>query len=323
VQNAKVISAQQDFISLLSESEDEDNDAPAVKKPTVQAIGTDDDDEYIFESDYNHAPAIEENDEPMFEEAFPELLQRAREREQKTTLERLNAEKLLVERNHASNGGSISVDDDIFELSNSANMDPVVNILITSYIEDTKPMIFRRKISQILKPVREGWCDKQIDGPEEYKNLVFLTWRSKKLYDITTCTMLGLKVDMVGNLSCSDDSLDDKGRLHLEAWTEELFRAHQKRLHQPAEEEEQEQQEEQEEVNKMKLLLKAKDAEPIRTKVRPTTLIQKLVKVVRSSHDIPDEKEVLLYFDGDLLDPNSTVEDADLGDMDIIEIRIR
>lgn len=307
-------------ILLSSESEGDDNE---VKKSTGRAngFGGDDDDE-VLELGYHQTPIIQD-EEPMFEEAYPELLQRAREREQKKALDRLNAEKLLAERNHASNGGLISIDDDLFQVSSAADMDPVVNILITSSIRGTKPMIFRRKISQNLKPVRHGWCDNQIDGPEQYKSTIFLTWRGKRLYDITTSTMLGLKVDNDGNLTCSDDSLDDKGRLHLEAWTEDLFIAAQKRLLQSGGGEEQDQEEEQEEDNKIKLILKAKDAEPIKIQVRPTTNISKLIKVVRNTQQVPEDKEVILYFDGDVLDPISTAEDVDLGDMDIIEIRIR
>lgn len=329
---SKAIPAQQAVISLSSDSEEEHNDtALVVKTPAKRVVSiVDDGDDFFHQfgvgsnTSYKPIQDPEEDDDPMFEEAFPELLEKARQREEQRKMERLDAEKAFSERNHLSGERSISIDDDIFQVSNVTDMDPVVDILVTSYIRDTKPMIFRRKISQNLKPVRQGWCDKQIDGPDEAKNLIFLTWRNTKLYDVTTCTMLGLKADIHGNLYNDDDSLDGKGRLHLEAWTEYLFMEYQKSLQKPVEEEELEQEQEQEdESTKIKLYLKAKEKEAIKTKGKPSTTIQKLISVVRGAHDIPDEQEVVLYFDGDALDPNWTIADTELGDKDIIDIRVR
>ena len=38
---------------------------------------------------------------------------------------------------------------------------------------------------------------------------------------------------------------------------------------------------------------------------------------------IPPEKEIFLVFDGDKIEPGSTVGDADIGDMDNIDVHVK
>jgi hypothetical protein len=307
----------------MSESEDNvvGGSPPNFKRANLIDVDDDDDDD---DDDFYISPPIpEEEEDPMSDEEFPELVQKAREREQKKALERLNAENSFGEKNHSLNGGSIPAEskDDIFQDSNTPVTDPVVEILITSVIPDTKPMIFKRKISQPFRPARMAWVDKNISGPPEYKASIFLTWRGKRLFDVGTCAFLGLKAGIDGKLSSTDNTLDEKGRLHLEAWTESHYMAYQKQLQQEDEEEQEPPEEDQ--VEKIKLLLKAKNMEPLRMKVKLTTSISKLISYVQDSQNGPEGKDVMLYFDGDKLDPNTTVADVELGDMDTVEILYR
>jgi hypothetical protein len=95
-----------------------------------------------------------------------------------------------------------------------------------------------------------------------------------------------------------------------------------KRLQQGEDEEEQEPLEE-DHVEKIKLLLKAKNMDPLRMKVKLTTSISHLISYVQDSQNVLERKDVLLYFDGEKLDPNTTIANVELGDMDTVEILYR
>jgi hypothetical protein len=62
---------------------------------------------------------------------------------------------------------------------------------------------------------------------------VFFTWKNKKVHDSTTVKRLGIKVDQFGCVTVEGTSeiYDDENlpRVHVEAFTEELFQAAEKR----------------------------------------------------------------------------------------------
>jgi hypothetical protein len=139
--------------------------------------------------------------------------------------------------------------------------------------------------------------------------------------------MLPLRTDGRGKLS--GDGIDGEGRIHLEAWTDEVYATYQKELaaqqrrDQGLDDEEGMVEQERQEAVKVKLILKARDVENFKLAVKPTTTIAKIITAFRSARDVSDEKDVALYFDGDKLEPDSTVENAELGDMDAVEVHIR
>lgn len=96
--------------------------------------------------------------------------------------------------------------------------DPVVQILITSHVPGTKPLIVRRKLSQRLKEVRLAWCAKQA-FPDDFAQQIFLTWQNKRLYDVTLCQSLGLSSSYGDGFANHD--LDEDLRIELEATTDE------------------------------------------------------------------------------------------------------
>lgn len=103
--------------------------------------------------------------------------------------------------------------------------DAKISILITCRIEGTNPLIVQRKLSQPLKDVRLAWCTRQ-HFDQETTDSVFLTWRGKRLFDVTTCKSLGIGVDADGNIVTKGekDALgEDNRQIHMEAMTQEIF----------------------------------------------------------------------------------------------------
>ncbi|KAI9641146.1 hypothetical protein NHQ30_010576 [Ciborinia camelliae] len=272
--------------------------------------------------------SIVDDDEDAFsEEEFPELLAKARENKRLADLAQQRSNVEWANKNHEPERNA--ADDDVFQ-DNKQEVEPVLEIFISSRLEKTKNLVIRRKLHQRLREVRQAWCDKQDwNGermPDELKDTILLTWRNKRLFDSMTCASLNLDFNTNGDLDSSGDGFNS-GRIHMEAWTNDLW----EEFCRAAEAEEISDDDESiEEVvpeppTKMRLILKAqsKDIKEFKTYVKATTTIQKLVDGFRSTNKIPADKKIILSFDGDHLDLDSTVEDAGFEDMDTVEVLIR
>ena len=103
--------------------------------------------------------------------------------------------------------------------------DPVLQILITSRLASTTPLIVNRRTSQRLKDVRITWCNRQ-KFSSDMSSKVFLTWRGKRLFDVTTCKSLGIAANENGIVrfkGTEDMFCEDERQIHMEAMTDELF----------------------------------------------------------------------------------------------------
>lgn len=163
---------------------------------------------------------------PSSDEEFPELAKKARE---KAKRKRLEADSISATQNstYAAEGDSQSQRSKGLpeSIPPCPPSDPVIQILITSPIPDTEPLIVGRRISQRLKDVRLAWCARQPFKPE-FIPTVFLTWRGNRLFDVTTCKSLGIAVDSDGDISLKGrrDVMGEEDRqIHMEAVTEEIL----------------------------------------------------------------------------------------------------
>ena len=105
-----------------------------------------------------------------------------------------------------------------------------VDILITSRIPNTKPLIVQRKVHQSLRQVRFAWCSHQAFDVQTMYD-IFLTWRGKRLFDVTTCRSLGIGTeDNCLHHDVKEDLFEttavgvvENRQVHMEAMTEEIF----------------------------------------------------------------------------------------------------
>ena len=162
----------------------------------------------------------------LSDEEFPELAKKARE---KAKRKRLEAESMSATQTsiYATEGDSQSQRSTALHESTPPcpPPDPVIQILITSPIPDTEPLIVSRRISQRLKDVRLAWCARQPFTPE-FTPTVFLTWRGNRLFDVTTCKSLGIAVGPDGDILLKGrrDVMGEEDRqVHVEALTEEIL----------------------------------------------------------------------------------------------------
>lgn len=210
--------------------------------------------------------------------------------------------------------------------SSTSMSDPTVQILITSLIPSTKPLLVHRKMSQSLREVRVEWCKRQ-GFTSELQSSVYLTWKGRRLFDVTTCRSLGIRVE--SKFALSDEDYDsDTGprelRIHMEAVTENPVL-----LNRPGSSPSGRSQEPptplspgQDQDEPMKLILRSPGLDDFRIKARPRTLVSKLISAFRDKHGIPNQ-DISLLFDGDRLDPGACLRDYDIADLDLVDVQIR
>ena len=164
------------------------------------------------------------------DEEFPELVRRARERAQ--------SKKQHDERITASAGELPPLNPSGPPPVNPAGLGqgaPApstadkdrVEVLITSRLPGTQPLIVRQSLGQSLRDARLTWCVKQRFTAEQTFS-VFLTWRERRVFDVTTCKSLGIAFDRDGEMTINgvkDPMGRDDGKVHMEAITEEIFQA--------------------------------------------------------------------------------------------------
>ncbi|KAH0543502.1 hypothetical protein FGG08_002170 [Glutinoglossum americanum] len=262
------------------------------------------------------------------EEEFPELARKARER---ARLKHIETEKATPEPSSPNAG--------IHKRPNSAQpqpslvpLDPIVQIFISSRIPNTQPLIVNRRIGQRLRDVRLTWCDRQ--GNAVDRAAVLLTWRGKRVFDVTTCKSLGISADADGNVIWKgyEGGFGGDNRVHMEAMTEEILRDSRKGgnsgsgysaggVELAAKESEVE--ETSKAKDSVRLFLKSKGYPDFKLIVNPTTTIARVISAFRSHNKIDIDKGVSLQFDGDKLDPELTIADTELGDLDHVDVYVR
>ena len=214
------------------------------------------------------------DDQHPSDEEYPELARQAREKAQR---KRHKAERVSTTPDLSHPIGP----DGYLQRSQSLNQstsphpppDPILQILITSAIPNTEPLIVSRRLSQRLKEVRVTWAQRQQFTPE-FAETVFLTWRGRRLFDVASCKSLGITVSSNGNIRSKRDTLDDlDGKIHMEAMTAAIFEAYKKaKIHEVVGEKEAPTEEhiiaEQNKEPQMRIILKSKGIADVKILVK-------------------------------------------------------
>ncbi|KAJ5487952.1 hypothetical protein N7530_002252 [Penicillium desertorum] len=197
--------------------------------------------------------------------------------------------------------------------------DPVVQIMITSEIANTKPLLVHRKMSQRLRDVRLAWCNRQNFGPHIQAS-IYLTWKGRQVSGIET-----------GNNSAAIPGIDDDSfadqkelRVHMEAVTDLPLPVNQQ-ITSPDDDNPptKSQSPEDDQGEPMKLILRSPGYDDFRIKARQTTLISRLISAFRNKQNISVDHGIVLLFDGDKLDPDSSLGDYDIDNLDLVDVQIK
>ncbi|KAF4760670.1 hypothetical protein N7455_003041 [Penicillium solitum] len=205
--------------------------------------------------------------------------------------------------------------------------DPIVQILISSEIANTKPLLVHRKMSQRLRDVRLAWCNRQNFDPQIQAS-IYLTWKGRRLFDVTTCRSLNINSgkNSAAIPGIDDDSFADQKelRIHMEAVTDLPLPVNQ-RITSPDNDKPPtaSQSPEDDQGEPMKLILRSPGYDDFRIKARKKTLISRLISAFRDKQNISVDHDIFLLFDGDKLDPDSCLGDHDIDDLDLVDVQIK
>ncbi|CAF9915904.1 hypothetical protein IMSHALPRED_002737 [Imshaugia aleurites] len=208
----------------------------------------------------------EVDDQPETDEEFPELARQAREKARRKRLE-----EDIVSATANTEDGQKSFHSPIPPTSQP---NPIIQILITSSIDNTIPLIVSRRLSQRLKDVRLEWAKRQ-NFTTNFVDTVFLTWRGKRVFDVTTCRSLGITVDAIGRISTKGSSWEEEeGQIHMEAMTASILEAYKKakRIEATGQEDPVKKDEPlavQDHEPQVRIILKAKGLDDFKLQVRP------------------------------------------------------
>lgn len=209
-------------------------------------------------------------------------------------------------------------------------------ILITSELEGVESLMVKFVFDKPLRILRKSWVDYQHKKhapitEEQYANIVF-TWRRQKVYNSSTLVSLGIRPQGEGRLVAdsqgADGFTDGRTRVIFEVWTpqgfQEMEHNEELRLRREAGDiSDEEGNIAAEPETKLKILLRARGMEDLGLTIRPETTVETLITAFKSQRDMVRGKEVSLWWDGDKLEEHMTMEDAEIEDMDTIEVHVQ
>ncbi|OQD82644.1 hypothetical protein PENANT_c020G02329 [Penicillium antarcticum] len=204
--------------------------------------------------------------------------------------------------------------------------DPVVQILISSEITNTKPLLVHRKMSQGLREVRLAWCNRQNFDPE-IQSSIYLTWKGRRVFDVTTCRSLGVQAGRNPIHTSMDEDLITgypELRIHMEAVADgPLPVSHRSCSPDNGKVPAAEQTTEDDKEEPMKLVLRSPGLDDFKIKARAKTQISRLISAFRTKQNISMDQMISLQFDGDKLNPDDCLRDYDIDDLDLVDVQIK
>lgn len=222
-----------------------------------------------------------------------------------------------------------------------------VELLLQSSIEGSRDCFIKVFLDSPLIHVRSAWAMAQERHGIELAvppNDLILTWRRTKVYPYSTLHSLGIRPygdGMVTDIHGTRGLGRGRSQVHMEVWTPEMFqrwededeqrrrRAQEGELSDDDEDggaggggaaagDEPEQPE-----RKIKVVLKARDLGDVGLTVRPETTAETLMTGFRATKGLGPDTAITLMFDGERLEEHVTMEEADIDDMDAIEVHIK
>ncbi|KKY30136.1 hypothetical protein UCDDA912_g09930 [Diaporthe ampelina] len=290
--------------------------------PSPGSITIDDSDDDVFENT---------NDPPDKDDPFAHFIQRAREREAAAKAEAAAAAAASRSEMQPSTP----------EGAPRKGREPVIEVKVfvqsrIAKFPDVGPFGAKRGMSQNLGVIRRTfllWLRK-LGHPvsEDDEANIFFTWKRRKIYDVSTGVSLGWNPSVAEDSSSSSTPGFTKGGVLLEAWTQEDFdewlaeeerQRMMKRGDLVEDVSDDEPVEEQVDNTKIRISIKEKDQEPFKVAVYVDMQIRLLAPAIRKMRKIPNDREIKLRYEGEWLDEDTTVKEADIEDLCTVEMYLR
>ncbi|KAJ6263467.1 hypothetical protein Dda_2031 [Drechslerella dactyloides] len=241
---------------------------------------------------------------------------------------------------------------------NDAFKDVIIDILIVSQIAGTKPKIFSRKFGQTLGRVRQTWGMMQGFLPEQLDQLILVWQNTTRVFDSTVPRSLGVGFDREGNMYLETAgrrmNMDRRDRdeqaavqegitpgdckIVFDAMWEEDFEAMIKAREEAREREaaawdltdEVDEVDAEEAVTgttlKVKSILvtfRGKNFKDLKLKLKPNMTVGEAILMIRKERELDEDTDIELRFEGDELEEDTTLEDADIEDDVQVDVVLR
>lgn len=226
----------------------------------------------------------------------------------------------------------------------------VVNCFVTSQLDGAGPPVaVRRRLNQVVGIALDVWVERQraagVVVPDELARRLFLTWKGNKIYGQSTIAALGVQVDAQGQLRAAEGEGYTRGGIHLEVWHEEAYqewlarRRRERAFRLGALDGDDESDglggvagagpevvvAQEQKKKGVKVVLKARDYEALKLTAKEDSSIETLAEAFRTQRQIGPELDIAIYFDGERLEEDSLVRDADIDidDVNQFEVHIK
>ncbi|CAH0049672.1 unnamed protein product [Clonostachys solani] len=214
--------------------------------------------------------------------------------------------------------------------------DKAVKVHVSSQIDGTRDCLVIVKYDKSLKDIRKSWFQTQakfdISLPPGFTmSDSILTWCSAPVYSHTSLRDLAIRPCGSGKVtapSSNRDGISPDGTVVLmRIHTPEGFRQFEEEKRRKRETQDFSDDEECElpesSTETLKINLAARDLEPAELKVQPETTVDTVITTYRAIQKIPSSRQITLWFDGEMLEDYITMRDADIDNLDTIEVHIK
>ncbi|KAK3306545.1 uncharacterized protein B0T15DRAFT_144150 [Chaetomium strumarium] len=225
------------------------------------------------------------------------------------------------------------------ELQARQSHDAIVKVFLESRVPGAdKPMLVKRRLNQTCQLILDVWVAtatrEGIEIPDDLASSLFLAWKGNKIYGHSTLSSLGVEVDERGNLKHSQGDGYSRGGIQLEIWSEQGYAEYLKhrgkeRAVLGADDGDLSGSEGEEEPlppppkkKGIKIVLKAKEHEPLKLSTRDETTVEMLIEAFRAQRNVGPEWDVAIHFDGERLVEDALVMDIDVDPDDVNQLEV-
>ncbi|CAH0016155.1 unnamed protein product [Clonostachys rhizophaga] len=214
--------------------------------------------------------------------------------------------------------------------------DKAVKVHVSSQIHGTRDCLVIVKYDKSLKDIRKSWFQTQakfdISLPPGFTmSDSILTWCGAPVYSHTSLRDLAIRPCGSGKVTAPSSNRDgvspDGTVVLMRIHTPDGFRIFEEEKRRKREADDFSDDEERElpesEAETLTINLAARDLEPAELKVQPETTVDTVITTYRAIQNIPSSRQVTLWFDGEMLEDYITMKDADIDDLDTIEVHIK
>ncbi|KAI5302006.1 hypothetical protein KEM56_001144, partial [Ascosphaera pollenicola] len=210
----------------------------------------------------------------------------------------------------------------------------ILRIYLTSHIPNTTPLLVTCRMANNLGALRKAWCERNELSPEMTAS-VFLTWKNKRVFDSTTCRSLGIKSnEPVPQELYEAEDMDftpDENTIyaHMLAYTPELWEAHVKKKRRQQEgdfdddDDEEDCEPEPEPEDTKEIEIRAAGMPTFTMKITAASRVADAVQAFKKARGLAETANLVLLFDGDILQPEDEFQAHDIEDHDMIDARVQ